>query len=105
MEPKKYVPRSGAKQISPTLLKLSFHASELIEFVKANTNERGYINLGVSQRKEVGRFGDTHCVWLDTWKPTRQQQPNQHDAFAESMATAPKPPSRMDTPGSDDVPF
>ena len=36
--------------------------------IKAHTNERGYLNLNISKRNEVGQYGDTHSISLDTWK-------------------------------------
>jgi hypothetical protein len=72
-EQKTYVPKSGAKKIDfnggGSLLKLNFHAETLIEFIKANANERGYITLGVTARRQPSERGDTHCIWLDNWKP------------------------------------
>lgn len=72
---KVYVPRSSAKQITfqsgKTIMKVSFHAQTMIDFLKQHANEKGYVNLGLSERKEPGKYGDTHCLWLDTWKPTQ----------------------------------
>jgi len=73
-EQKIYVPKSSAKQITfpksgKTIIKLGLHAETMIAFIKANANEKGYINLGISERKSESQYGDTHCVWLDAWKP------------------------------------
>jgi hypothetical protein len=77
-EQKIYVPKANAKEVTfksgKTVMKLSFHALELAEFVKQHQNEKGYVNFGVSKRKEVGKWGETHTIWLDTWKPDGQQQ-------------------------------
>jgi hypothetical protein len=77
-EQKTYVPRSSAKEVKfangGSMMKLSFKADEFIAFCKANANKRGYINFGVTARREVGKFGDTHCVWLDTWEPEQKPQ-------------------------------
>jgi hypothetical protein len=94
-EPKTYVPKSSVKErqfpSGGSVLKLSFHASTLIAFVRQHANAKGYINLGVSERKQPGQYGDTHCVWLDTWEPQ-----------AKTGGTAPKPQQTVDdTP----VPF
>lgn len=86
-EQKTYVPKSGAKEITfqstgNKMMKLNFHAETLASFAKQHANEKGYITLCVTARKEVGQYGDTHCVWLDTWKPdpNRQRQPQQPGA-------------------------
>ena len=51
-------------------LKLSFNADKLIEFANAHKNDKGYINLNINKRKEVGKYGETHSAVLDTWQPT-----------------------------------
>jgi hypothetical protein len=83
---KTYVPRCSAKvkkfESGNSILKLSFHAQTMADWLLAHANEKGYVNLGVSRRKEVGKYGDTHCVWLDTWKP----EPKPADAAAPSDA-------------------
>ena len=72
-EPKIYVPKANGKEHTfadgGKILKLGFHVDTLIEFVKKHVNEKGYINLIVTRRKEVGQFGETHGITLDTWKP------------------------------------
>jgi hypothetical protein len=71
-ESKTYVPRSSAKEIDRgdwKLLKLSFDAQTLAEFARQHKNDAGYLNLCVTKRRETGKHGETHCVWLDTFKP------------------------------------
>ena len=50
-----------------TILNLGIKAEDMQQFLQAHTNERGYLNLTVQSRREVGKFGDTHTVSLDTW--------------------------------------
>lgn len=80
-ETKHYVPRSGVKRVVTSsgkeLTKLSFRAEDLLAFIEEHTNARGYINLCISERRDVGKYGDTHCIWLDTWEPTPRAQPEQ----------------------------
>jgi hypothetical protein len=99
-EEKTYVPRSGAKEISKngwSMLKLSFKSADFVKFIHENTNEKGYINLCVTKRREVGQYGDTHCVWLDTWRPSENRSP---------QAVSPQPAADTATPiEDDDVPF
>lgn len=75
---KTYVPKSIVKEIQfrdgGSMLKLSFDVLMLIEFAKANKNERGYLNLCITKTREVGKFGQTHCCWLDTYKPDPNRQ-------------------------------
>lgn len=88
-------------QSGKKILKISFKSDEMVEFIQKHTNQRGFVNLGVSKRKEVGRYGETHTVWLDTWEPG-QQQPS-------APRPAPAPTTRNINPPSDpeakDVPF
>jgi len=51
-----------------SVLNISFSADAMKAFMEAHTNERGYVNLNVSRRNEVGQYGDTHSISLDTWK-------------------------------------
>lgn len=75
MSDKIYAPVT-VKQIQTqygSLLKFSFNAEKMLAFIQQHTNERGYVNLNINERKEVGRFGDTHTASLDTWQPKAQQ--------------------------------
>ena len=53
---------------------LGVKADDLIAFVNEHTNDRGYINLTISERKEVGQYGDTHSVALDTYEPPQRRE-------------------------------
>lgn len=55
------------------MLKLSFSKTD-IETLLANLNEKGWVNLIASERKEVGKFGETHSITVDTWKPDGSKQ-------------------------------
>lgn len=97
-DPKIYVPKCSAKQVpNTTILKLSFKAKELRDFLNEHVNEKGYVNLCVTPRREVGQFGDTHCVWLDTWKPGNKEGFRRAAQPAEQQQTLPD--------NSSDVPF
>lgn len=60
------------------LMKISFRRQDL-ETMMNNLNEKGYINLNMNARREVGQYGDTHSLVVDTWQPTQGggQQPQQ----------------------------
>ena len=51
------------------VIKLGLKVEDLADFCRRHKNERGYLNLVISQRREVGQFGDTHTVYLDTYTP------------------------------------
>lgn len=50
-----------------SILNLGIKVADLLEFAQRHANERGYLNLCVQSRRELGKFGDTHTVSLDTW--------------------------------------
>jgi hypothetical protein len=50
-----------------SILNLGIKVADLLEFAQRHANERGYLNLCVQSRRELGKFGDTHSVTLDTW--------------------------------------
>ena len=102
-EQKQYVPKLSAKEVQfkngGSILKVGLHVESMIAFLQAHRNEQGYVNIGISRRREVGSHGDTHCVWLDTWKPDMNKM----------RAAASTPPKPIDNPkpaeDGDDVPF
>jgi hypothetical protein len=108
-EKKIYWPRSGAKQIDfangGNLLKLNFHVETAIAWLKEHANDRGYITVGVTRRRSVGDRGETHCLWLDTWKPDASR--GKQRAFSEGQMVENAPPiaDQAPFPGDDDVPF
>lgn len=102
-EPKIYLKKVSAKEVQTqwgAVLKLGVHADTMIDFLNQHRNEKGYVNIAISPRKEVGQYGDTHSVTLDTWKPGQRRN-------APARQPAPEPPTQSAQPGddSDSVPF
>lgn len=46
-----------------------FNMSFNIEKLSQYANEKGYVNVTMSKRKEPGQYGDTHYFTLNDWKP------------------------------------
>lgn len=72
MSDKVYIPKSKAKSVTTKfgqVLKLGFQSAALIDFVKANTNQAGYVNIDIVPRKEADQYGNTHSCVLNDWKP------------------------------------
>jgi len=46
-----------------------FNISVNIEKLSQYANEKGYVNMTMSKRKEPGQYGDTHYFTLNDWKP------------------------------------
>ena len=40
-----------------------------IEKLQQYANEKGYVNMTMSKRREVGQYGDTHYFTLNEWTP------------------------------------
>jgi hypothetical protein len=57
-----------------------FNISVNVETLKQYANEKGYVNLTMSKRREVWQYGDTHYFTLNEWTPeggaTTQNQNN-----------------------------
>lgn len=50
-------------------IKLSGKVENIIDELNKHVNSKGYINLEITERKEVGKYGETHSVKVDTWEP------------------------------------
>lgn len=46
-----------------------------LRYSELKPNERGYVNLIVSKRKEPSKYGSTHSVYVDTFEPTKSDEP------------------------------
>ncbi len=107
-DPPVYVPRASVKEkvftSGHSILKVGLHVETTCAFLKEHANEKGFINLNIAKRREVGKYGDTHTLMLDIWKPDGQA-PARH---AESRVTQPAKQSPAVTSKpimEDDVPF
>jgi len=76
-------------------IKFSGKTDEVIAQLQAITNEKGYFNLEILKRKQVGNYGETHYIKVDEWKP--EQKANQ--------APQGNPNNDGDLPINDDFPF
>jgi len=55
-------------------LKAGGKADALIQFIKDNINDKGYFNFEILEKKQPGKYGDTHYAKVDTWQPTNQEK-------------------------------
>lgn len=51
-----------------------FNVSFNIEKLQEYANEKWYVNLTMSKRKEVGQYWDTHYFTLNEWTPKSDNQ-------------------------------
>jgi len=79
--------------------KISFSRKDL-ELMMDNLNEKGYINLNRIEKKEVDKYGNTHYLVIDEWKPT--EQPTERKTAADNYQPKESAPA---TEVNDDLPF
>lgn len=71
--PINYLPMYGKK--SKYGIKLSGKTEDVIKALQSITNDKGYFNLEVLEKREPGKYGDTHYVKEDTWQPDPAKAP------------------------------
>ena len=91
-------------------LKCSVKTSDFVQWLNANTNEKGYCNIEIKERKEPGKYGDTHYAVLDEWKPEKKEETtpgNTLDEQIEASKQLPKGDKNDITANNDenDLPF
>lgn len=61
---------------------MSFNLEKLQQYA----NEKGYVNMTMSKRREPGQYGDTHYFTLNDWKPegTAQWAPTNSQNYTSS---------------------
>lgn len=97
-----YIDWSSAKAIQWTygeFFNVSFNVEKLQQYV----NDKWYVNLTLSKRKEVGQYWDTHYFVLNDWKPEAWAKTSNE---AVPKANTPQPlPKHNDSISISDVPF
>jgi len=69
-----------------------FNISVNMEKLNEYANDKGYVNMVVSKRKEVSQYGETHSVVLNEWRP-------------EGKTEKPKEKHSIDDISVEDIPF
>lgn len=64
------------------LQNLSFSEKDLQVLIE-NLNDRGYVNLDIVKRKELGKYWETHSVTINTWKPMNKEKPYPEEKLPE----------------------
>jgi len=68
---KTFIDWSSAKAINGQYWEF-FNISFNIEKLKQYANDKWYVNMTMSKRKEVGQYWDTHSFVLNEWKPDKE---------------------------------
>ncbi len=56
-----------------------FNVSINVEKIGQYANEKGYVNMVMSKRREVGQYGDTHYFTLNEYNPEANQNSNSNN--------------------------
>ena len=76
-----------------------FNISINVEKLQQYANEKGYVNMTMSKRREVGQYGDTHYFTLNEYNPENSQNNNSNSANNASQNNS------SDEISVEDVPF
>lgn len=83
-------------------VRISGKAEDVIAEIRKHSNAKGYINLELKERREEGKYGQTHYVVVDTYEPAGQQeQPAPPPPASQTGWSQPPAPE----PEPDDLPF
>ena len=64
-------------------LRVGINVALFVKWLEENQNAKGFVNINVNQRKEVGKYGETHYATLDTWQPDNSQsKPEQQQGIS-----------------------
>ena len=85
--------------------KISFSRKDL-EVLLENLNEKGYVNLNRVAKKETDKYGNTHYMVIDEWKPEEKQYsaPAERKTAGDSIARKVQK-SALETIFNDELPF
>jgi len=70
---------SGIGKFENNLIDVSLCLSDLPKEHVFEYNGKKYIKLKVQKKKEVDKYGKSHFVEVDTWKPTEKKEPETSD--------------------------
>ena len=93
---KTYIDGSSCKAVTGQFGEF-FNMSFNVEKISQYANEKGYVNMTMSKRKEPGQYGDTHYFTLNDWKPEGER--------SEGGASNKSAPAGGDDISVEDLPF
>ena len=80
---KTYIDWTSCKAINGQFWEF-FNISINIEKLQQYANEKGYINMVMSKRREVGQYGDTHYFTLNEYNPENNNSAPTNNTQAKS---------------------
>lgn len=84
-------------------IKLSLCISDLEHHITSSTNGKSYVRLEVSEMRQADKWGNTHTVTVDTWKPKQGDATDHQDARA--LHNEQKSNGYQQQPDDDQLPF
>lgn len=88
----------SAKQINDGFIKITVCLSDLPKEFIFEYNGKKYIKLDLAKKPEVDKYGKTHSLKVDTWKPEPKIEGNYQKADEKVAMTETNEPT-------DDLPF
>lgn len=69
-------------------LRVGINVPLFVKWLEENQNERGYCNINIQERKQMGKYGETHWAALDTWQPdsTKKNEEPEQSGMAETTS-------------------
>ena len=56
----------------PPIFNVAIQLQKFTDELARHADENGKVRVKIKKRREPGKYGDTHFVVLDTWKPSRE---------------------------------
>ncbi len=92
---KTYIDGTSCKAINGQFWEF-FNISINVEKLQQYANEKGYVNMVMSKRREVGQYWDTHYFTLNEYNPENNNSSNNTNSNDSSKA---------DDISTEDLPF
>ncbi len=99
---KTYIDGTSCKAVSGQFGEF-FNMSFNLEKLQQYANEKGYVNITMSKRKEPGQYGDTHYFTLNDWKP--EGWDNNYSNNSQSNTSTQNNDSKAGDISVEDIPF
>ena len=78
-----------------------YNISVNLEKLQQYANDKGYVNMTMSKRREVGQYGDTHYFTLNAWSP----EGGNDDSNTSASPTPKSAPADTGDISVSDIPF
>lgn len=80
---KTYIDGTSCKAINGQFWEF-FNISINVEKLQQYANEKGYVNMVMSKRREVGQYGDTHYFTLNEYNPENNNSASDNNTQSKS---------------------